>query len=226
MKMLWLGDCPRINSLLGLILLLSTNPGIASDTDRLVIGNFSKGQLDGWENKAFKGKTQYRLSKIDTLTVLKADSHGSASGLFKKQRIDLHKTPYLNWRWRIENRLDNLHEQEKSGDDYAARIYVLVSGGWAFWRTRGINYVWSSASAKGQIWPNAFAGDKVMMLALRSAEDPVSTWQQEKRNILEDFQQIHGEEIRYIDAIAVMTDTDNANGKATAFYGDIYFSRN
>ena len=173
MKILRLGDCPRINSLLGLILLLCTNPGIASDSDRLVIGNFSKDQLDGWENKEFKGKTQYRLSKIDTLTVLKADSHGSASGLFKKQRIDLHKTPYLNWQWRIENRLDNLHEQEKSGDDYAARIYVLVSGGWAFWRTRGINYVWSSVSAKGQTWPNAFAGDKVMMLALRSAEDPV-----------------------------------------------------
>ncbi|MBE0437229.1 MAG: DUF3047 domain-containing protein, partial [Methylomicrobium sp.] len=28
-----------------------------------------------------------------------------------------------------------------------------------------------------------------------------------------------------IDAVALMTDTDNAGGSADAYYGDIYFSR-
>ena len=33
------------------------------------------------------------------------------------------------------------------------------AAGLVFWRTKAINYVWASTSAKGKIWPNAFAGD-------------------------------------------------------------------
>jgi hypothetical protein len=158
--------------------------------------------------------------------VLKAESTQNASGLFKEQHIDLYKTPYLNWSWRIDTRLGNLNEQEKSGDDYAARVYVVIDGGWTFWNTKAINYVWASNTAKGEIWPNAFAGDHAMMIALRSVDDPLYTWQTEKRNILQDLQQLYGDRIRYIDAVAIMTDTDNAKGKATAFYADIYFTEN
>ncbi|MDD5581208.1 MAG: DUF3047 domain-containing protein [Methylobacter sp.] len=192
--------------------------------DKLIIGDFSSGSLDQWESKEFKGRTQYELTNLAGVRVLKAESADSASGLFKEQRIDLQKTPFMNWSWRIENRLVNINEQTKSGDDYVARVYVIVSGGLAFWRTRAINYVWASTSPKGKVWPNAFAGDHAMMIALRSANDQTDTWYTEKRNILTDLKQQVGEEIRYIDAVAIMSDTDNAKGKATAYYGDIYFS--
>ena len=64
-----------------------------------------------------------------------------------------------------------------------------------------------------------------MMLALRSSGDQTSTWYTEKRNILADLKQLFGEDIHTIDAVAIMTDTDNAKGKATAYYGDIYFTK-
>lgn len=121
--------------------------------------------------------------------------------------------------------IGHIDEQEKSGDDDAARVYVMVSGGLAFWRTRAINYVWASTSPKGRIWPNAFAGDHAVMIALRSADDQTGVWHIEKRNILADLKQQFGEDIQYIDAVAIMADTDNAQGKATAYYGDIYFSK-
>lgn len=194
--------------------------------EKLMIGAFSSGSLDHWETKEFKGQTSYQIVDLGGTRVLKAESNDSASGLYKEQRIDLQKTPFMNWRWRIENRLGNINEQAKSGDDYAARVYVIVSGGFAFWRTKAINYVWASTSPKGKIWPNAFAGDHAMMIALRSSNDKTGTWYTEKRNILADLKQQFGEDIRYIDAVAVMTDTDNAHGKATAYYGDIYFSKN
>ena len=209
-----------------LILLLFAMPAIAETADTLMLGQFSAERLEYWESKEFKGITDYRLVKLDTTTVLKAQSNSSASGLFREQRIDLQKTPYLNWQWRIENRLGKINEQQKSGDDYPARIYIVVKGGWAFWNTKAINYVWASNSTKGKIWPNAFAGDHAMMMALRSTEDQTGTWYQEKRNILEDLKQLFGEDIRYIDAVAIMTDTDNAKGSAVAYYGDIYFTRN
>ncbi|WP_305910158.1 DUF3047 domain-containing protein [Methylomarinum sp. Ch1-1] len=198
--------------------------GMAGANEKVEVGRFSAGDLSGWESKRFEGDTRYRLIDIDGLSVLKAESQASASGLYKKQRIDLFKTPYLNWRWRIMRRLSKRDELEKSGDDYVARVYVVVSGGWAFWKTRAINYVWSGNQAKGMVWPNAFAGDHAMMMALRDRRDSVAVWYRERRNVLEDLQRLFGERIRYVDAVALMTDSDNGGGQAESLYGDIYFS--
>ena len=213
-------------TVLYVLMLLSTTIRAEVTNEKLMIGSFSSGSLDHWESKEFKGQTKYQLVDLAGTRVLKAESADSASGLFKEQRIDLQKTPFLNWSWRIENLLGNINEQAKSGDDFAARIYVVISGGLTFWRTKAINYVWASTSPTGKIWPNAFAGDHAMMIALRSSSDQTGTWYTEKRNILADLKQQFGEELRYIDAVAIMTDTDNAHGIVTAYYGDIYFSKN
>jgi len=192
---------------------------------KLFLGEFSRNRLDGWEHKRFKGETQYQLQNLDGVAVLKADSRAAGSGLFKEQRIDLQQTPFLNWSWRIGNRLTGLNEQSKTGDDYAARVYVVIKGGLAFWQTQAINYVWASNTAKDSVWPNAFAGDHAMMLALRGPEAPLNVWQSEKRNVRADLQKLVGEDFRFIDAVALMTDTDNGNGQVSAFYGDIWFSK-
>lgn len=190
----------------------------------LAIGSFSKGSLTGWKAKEFKGETKYQLAAIDNVKALKADSNAAASGLFYEQKIDLEKNPVMNWRWRVEKPLPKLDEQAKAGDDFAARVYVVKSGGLVFWNTKAINYVWSSNSGKAKPWPNPFAGDHAMMVAVRSAEDKTGTWHTEKRNVREDFKQLTGEDIKSIDAVAIMTDTDNSKAKATAYYGDIYFT--
>lgn len=188
------------------------------------IGHFSASDLSGWEPKAFSGKTDYGFTRVDGTVVLRADSRNSASGLVRKIRVDLRKTPFLNWRWRINQHLPVTDETAKSGDDYSARVYVVVDGGILPWRTCAVTYVWSAASEKGAVWANAFAGKSVMMTALRSRQDTVHTWFSEKQNIREDMQRLLGRSVDIIDAVAVMTDTDNHGGRATAFYGDIFFS--
>jgi Protein of unknown function (DUF3047) len=62
------------------------------------------------------------------------------------------------------------------------------------------------------------------MLALRSFTDTAATWYQEKRNVAADLKEFFGTEIRYIDAVAIMTDTDNSGQQTTAYYGDIFFT--
>jgi hypothetical protein len=121
--------------------------------------------------------------------------------------------------------LNGLNEQSKVGDDYAARVYVVVKGGLAFWQTRAINYVWAGNTQKDSVWANAFAGDHAMMLALRGPEAPLNIWQTEKRDIRADFKQLLGQNIQSIDAVAIMTDTDNSGGQVSAAYGDIWFSK-
>lgn len=195
-----------------------------SHAEQLSVADFSKSDFAGWETKKFQGLTSYQLVPLDSNTVLMAESKDSASALIKEIHVNLEKTPYLNWRWKIENRLETKDEKIKSGDDYAVRIYVVIDGGILPWRTKAVNYVWSNQSTKGDTWPNAFAGKNAMMMSLRDKQDKTSTWYDEKRNIYEDMKKLFGTEILSIDAVAIMTDTDNSHGQAKAYYGDIYFS--
>jgi len=87
------------------------------------------------------------------------------------------------------------------GDDYPARVYVIVQDRLAFWRLRSINYVWASTSPQGKRWPSAFAGNSVVMIAQRSGPSGIGTWHQEKRNVRADIQQYFGDGITYLDAV-------------------------
>ncbi len=188
------------------------------------IGEFSHNTLDGWKEKEFSAQTRYQLVKNGDKTILRAQADASASGLFKEVEIDLTTHPYLNWEWRADKLHPPLAERTKAGDDYVARIYVVIKGGLLFWRTRAINYVWASSEKQGSVWPNAFAGKNAMLLAIRSTTDKQGVWYREKRNVYEDLKAIFGEEIKTIHAVAIMTDSDNSKGSVTASYGDITFT--
>ena len=187
-------------------------------------GLFSADNLEGWEEKEFVNRTSYQLIKQEGQTVLHAKAEASASGLFKEIIVDLTTHPYLNWQWKVEKGHPPLAERTKRGDDYAARIYIIVKGGLMFWKTKAINYVWSSAEEQETTWPNAFAGKNAILLAVRSPRDQKDTWYQEKRNVYTDLKNIFGKEIKKIHAIAIMTDSDNSKGSVSASYGDISFT--
>ncbi len=191
--------------------------------ETLPIGRFSAGELDGWEEKSFVGNTRYEIVDMPQGKTLYARARKSASGMFKKVRIDLTRTPWLHWSWRVDETFAGNDERSKAGDDYPARIYVVVDGGMFFWRTRAVNYVWSSNQPVGTSWPNAFTGN-AMMVAVRSGAVDAGRWVQERRNVREDLKRLFGKDFTHIDAVAVMTDSDNTGQSASAFYGDIYFA--
>ena len=195
----------------------------AAFAEQIEVGRFSSNDLSGWEEKSFVDHTRYSLIENSGKTVLRAQANGAASGMFRKIHVDLNKTPYLNWSWKIDNIYQGNNERSKQGDDYPARVYVVVSGGLFFWRTRAINYVWSSNQAVGTTWNNAYTGN-AKMLAVRSGSQAIGQWLTEKRNIRDDLQTLFGEEIDEIDAVAIMTDSDNTKQSATAYYGDIFLS--
>jgi len=62
------------------------------------------------------------------------------------------------------------------------------------------------------------------MAAIHSGNKETGLWITEKRNIRKDLEQQFGEEIDKINAIAIMSNSDNTKQSATAYYGDIYFS--
>ncbi len=190
--------------------------------DRVAVGRFAEGDLTGWQSKSFAGKTRYELREDAGRTALHASSDNTASGLFHEVKVDLDRTPYLHWSWKVENLLDGGDERGKAGDDYPARIYVVFSGGLFFWRTRAINYVWSSNQPIGSQWPNAFTGNAAM-IAVRRGPAELQQWLSEKRDVKADYRRLFGTEPGEISAVALMTDTDNTGLQAEAWYGDIWF---
>ena len=196
-----------------------------SNEDTIVIANFSNNDLTHWEPHTFDGITNYKLITQDKTTILRATSQNSASGLVKKQRIDLKKTPFLNWEWKVNKSLYRLSETFKEGDDFAARIYIVVDGGVFFWKTIALNYVWSSSQKINTLWDNPFTSN-AKMIAIESGDEFKNQWRTEKRNVRQDMIKAYGTDYRFIDAIAIMTDTDNSGQSAIAYYGDIYFSAN
>lgn len=198
--------------------------GNALAAEKLTVGEFSSGNLSGWEQKSFSGTTVYNIVNESGRKVLKANSNSTASGLVKKIKVDLNKTPVLNWSWKIDAQLKGLNEQSKQGDDYAARVYVIIDGGLFPWNSKALNYVWSSNQVRGATWGNAFLPKNAKMMAVKGQQDRAGVWQYEKRNVKLDFKKLYGKNLSKIDAVAVMTDTDNSKRKVTASYGDIFFT--
>jgi hypothetical protein len=217
----------------------------------LEVGKFSAvsegGPLPpGWTPLTFPKiarHTTYQLVKDDGVTVVKALSEGSASGLTREIKVNLKEYPNLSWRWKIANVLSKGDVTKKEGDDYPARIYITFeydSGKVGFFEKAkfetyrllygqyppigAVNYIWESKAVKGSIIPNPFT-DRVKMIVVESGGDQLNQWINEERNLYEDYKKAFAEEPPLVSGVAIMTDTDNTGESAIAYYGDIIFKQ-
>lgn len=190
--------------------------------------------IEKWQAKVFADKSIYRVQQYKGRVALQALSNNAASGLVLEQSIDLSVTPFINWSWLIEKQLLDIDELSKAGDDFVARIYVVIDGGFMVWRTTSLSYVWSSNQAQGKVWDNPFAGSNVKMMSIKGSTAEKGKWYDEKRNLYQDLIAAFGDQgseraninaYKNIDIIAIMTDTDNSAKSAESYYGDIYFSQ-
>lgn len=185
------------------------------------VRTFHPADIIAWERHAFTGETRYELTEVDGQpAVLALCTDRSASGLFLREAIDLERTPVIEWTWRVKRTFENIDEQTRAGDDYPARLYAVDEHRLMPWRTRAINYVWASRMPRGAQWKNAYQA-RAIMVAMRSGADPDTGWVTERRNLRDDFREIHGRDLKVLDALAIMTDCDDTGQQAEAWYGEI-----
>ena len=192
----------------------------------------------GWTALTFRRiarHTEYRTVDDDGKTVVRADADASASGLIFRLSADARSRGMLHWRWKVSGTVPSSDPTRKSGDDYAARVYVTFEhpAGQVGMLERaaramyggdlphsGLNYIWATAGPVGRIVPNAYT-ERLRMLVVESGQDKVGRWVDEERDVYADYRRAFGSEPPPISGIAVMTDTDDTGGRATAFYGDV-----
>ena len=88
---------------------------------------------------------------------------------------------------------------------------------------RAINYVFSSNEGEGEYWRSPYTKksiDYVLSTTLKHDNE----WVTVKSNVKEAFKKLHNLEVKELNGVAIMTDTDNSKLKAISYYQNIYFS--
>ena len=202
--------------------------------------------LAQWEPLTFpkiKTHSTYTLVREDDASLLKAASRNSASGLVHRRTFNVYETPHLHWRWKVEQLEDRGNPQEKAGDDYPIRIYVMFSydpdratlgerlmygaaktlyGQYPPHST--LNYIWTGRTLNERMFPSPFT-EKAFMVVLEQGKERAGQWVEESVNVLADYRKAFGKDPPATARLAVMSDTDNAGGSAVAYLDFIEAAR-
>jgi len=190
-----------------------------------------------------KHHTRYDLVDDAGTTVLHAIADDSASALACPMRLALRDAPTIAWRWKIARLIPDADSREASREDAPARIVLEFDGDTRKlpWLERGIYavakraagrelpyatlmYIWSNHERIGTVIPNPRTR-RIQMIVASSGSDGVGAWQSLARNLRADFLRAFGEEPGMLTAIGVLTDSDNTDAHAEAWYGDIQLER-
>ena len=101
-----------------------------SQPDSSVLLREDFNDLSAWENMyigAKKARTDYQIINDDGNSYLQIKSSESASGILWNTTFNPHEFPILKWRWKVETLVEDADGREKSGDDYAVRIFILFA---------------------------------------------------------------------------------------------------
>ena len=197
-----------------------------SFASEIKVFNFTETELSQLQVRKVRGadnKTIYSVGKNENGNFLKSEANNAASGLGKEIIIDLNKTPFINITWKIEQDLNGIKENSKKGHDYAARVFVNKKTGATPLSNRAINYVFSSNNDVGLNWPSPYT-KKSIDNVLASTKKNMNEWVTVKANVKEDFKRFHNLDVKELDGVAIMSDTDNSKMKSIAYFQNIYFS--
>ena len=209
-----------------LLILCSIILSPVSKAEEKVIFDFTEEELSNLQVRKVRGadaKTIYTIGQNENGNYLKAIANNAASGLGKEIKIDLDTTPYINITWKVEKDLKGIKENTKKGHDFAARVFVIKKTGATPLSNRAINYVYSSNLNIDDNMPSPYT-KKSIDYVLSTTKNNFDEWVTVKANVKEGFKKLHNLDVKELDGVAIMADTDNSKMTAISYYQNIFFS--
>jgi hypothetical protein len=185
--------------------------------------------------------TEYRLVESDGAVVIEADALEGGSAIWRKIRIDLHRHPVMEWRWRVPRDSGAGGEKGASSASPPVRISlgfdgdaakldfedraklrlakVLTPNGLPY---ASLLYVWLNRLPAETVYASPHT-ERVRHVVVESGEQHLDQWVSVRRNVLEDYRRAFGEEPGDVVGIGLMTDPGDHGGPRRAYYGDITF---
>lgn len=184
-----------------------------------------KSPVKGWRLVTYFAVPPTQYSRAGK-GIIKAESVGSRSSLFKEVGEKKRNFPILSWRWKVSNVIRSAIETRRDRFDAAARVMVVFGEKGTFLMFgRGeppglrIEYIWANRLPRGHVFNHP--GEKFSkVFVLESGEKKVGQWVVEERNIHKDFKTAFGTEPQGVLAIGIQTDTDHSNEMVEAYYSE------
>ena len=210
------------------VALLIVAPARAADT--FPIEDWSKqpegktGIPDGWKGQNWGSpKYDFRVETVDGRKVLHLRSDGDSSAIVKEVKVNVGTWPILEWTWRVVKLPAGGDARKSATDDEAAQIYVVFPRFPSAVRSRVIAYIWDTTAPIGSVFKSEKTGT-VTYVVVRSGAADLGKWLTERRNVLEDYKKIYGENpSEEVGVISVLIDSNDTRSSAEAFVGDILF---
>ena len=184
--------------------------------------------------------SSYRRATVAGVAAIEARAKGSMALLARPIAVDLSATPVLCWRWFVDAPVAKADMTKKSGDDYAARLYVSfdipderMSSGTRF-KLRlarslfgrdvpdaALNYVWDNRHPVGRRQMSPYT-DRAQLIVAETGSGRAGQWVTERADVQLDFERAFAGPAKPIQ-LAIASDTDNTGSIARAAFADIHF---
>ena len=187
--------------------------------------SFDAPDLTQWREVSVHDKTHYHIVELDGRRCLKAESHAGASILLHAVDIDPEDHPWISWEWRVDRLVEGEALERKDGSDAAARVYVYFETKGLPWQKKNLDYLWSAVLPVGTMMSSAYRSDS-KILVVESGSQSLGQWRSVERNLMDDYARLFGDDDPPdIVAIGLMTDADNTQGEALAYFDELRVSR-
>ncbi len=164
-------------------------PAPSQNPAEQVLEDFSKGEPDGfpqgWQASRSEAMTRqaYVVRREGDQTFLKTKGVDSRLRIFKRIAWDPKAYPVVTWRWRARSPI--------AGTEPVAALFISLDQDF-FGIPVNTKYIWSPNLAKGVVVEGGFF--RPAQIVLRSNQDKIREWIEERVNAYEDFKRIHNHE--------------------------------
>ena len=173
-------------------------------------------EQSGWEAVRGRG-TEYSVSRDSSLPALHAVSIGGNASIGKRISYAIEDFPLLSWSWKIITLPRDGCESVARKNDSAAGIYVSYRHGLV---RKYLKYVWSSSLPMGSTLRSPFS-PLTKIIVMESGAARMGKWVNERVNVRSDIKRCFDDEPARIDGFGIMTDADNTESTAEAWYAGI-----
>lgn len=199
---------------------------VVEDWTKLAVG--AKGIPDAWKGGQTWGLPKHEFTVVDNngRRALHLLSNDESSTIRKdiKGKVKLTETPILEWSWKVVTLPKGADSRSKHTDDQAAQLYVVWPRFPQAVRSRIIGYIWDTTAPQG-LTVESEKTSTVTYIVVRSGPGELGKWLTERRNVIEDYRKIYGEEPDNPGAVSIAIDSDDTHSTAEALFGAIVFRK-